>query len=63
MKEIKITLSDEYTKLNLDENITELDVVLGMATLFDRLSSDTKKLVLKKFARNIKLDKDEMLED
>ena len=48
MKIIHVELSEEYTNLTVGDNITELDCILGISAIFDRLSVKTKKLLVKK---------------
>lgn len=47
-KKITITLTDLDTHLKLDGDITELDMILAIAAMFDRLDTSTQILVTSK---------------
>ena len=48
-KKITITLTDLETYLKLDGDITEFDMILAIAAMFDRLDTSTQILVSSKF--------------
>lgn len=52
-KEICITITREDTLLTMDEDTTELDVVLAIGALYDRLRPEVKEIVVEKM-KNIK---------
>ena len=47
-KKITVTLTDLETHLKLDGDITEFDMILAIAAMFDRLDTSTQILVSSK---------------
>lgn len=52
-KRINIYMSEAKTDVTMKGNITEFDILLGVATLFDFLTPESKELALAKL-NNIK---------
>lgn len=47
-KIINIDITEEYTRLTLSDNVSELDMLFGVTALFDRLSPESKKILMPK---------------
>ena len=45
---INLSITKEETLLQITENATELDIVLAIGSLFDRLAPETKQLIIPK---------------
>ena len=57
---INIYITPNDTKIDM-KNTTELDVVLAISALFDRLTPDTKKLLIPKLEKMKNLEQNEIL--
>ena len=60
---INLYISDKYTNVTLADNTTDLDIFLGVAALFDKLTPDTKKLLIPKLQKLSDLEQEAMLEN
>lgn len=60
MAKINIYVTEKYTNLDM-KDATELDAVLAIAAIFDRLTPDTKKLVIRKLENIANEDKDAII--
>lgn len=58
---INMYITPRGVSLDIKDGATELDMVLALGALFDRISPNTKKMVLEKFANIVDLEIGAML--
>ncbi|MCB2313247.1 hypothetical protein LGL55_18430 [Clostridium tagluense] len=61
MNHIKIEISGHDTNLFHTEECTELDFILGISSMFDRLLPETKKMLVKKLEKLIDLQENAII--
>lgn len=57
---INIETNSKYTNISLEGNVKEIDIVLAIGALFDRLNPNTKRILIPKLKNIAELEKDTM---
>lgn len=61
MAKFNIYTTKDITKLDIKGDYSNLDLILAIGTLFDRMSPDGKKLLISKLEKLVNNDKDTIL--
>ncbi len=54
---INIETNSKYTNISLEGNVKEIDIVLAIGALFDRLHTETKRILIPKLKNIAELEK------